>query len=400
MIIRFLLALIMILSLPILNTYAVQDTMPVAEFNTSNIAALSKLSGYTAVLLKDNTLWYCEDKAPNRADVSLGEFVKIADNIKSFYSKDSSILMLTQSSDLMLLLFMNNKSEKPTLILGGVKKVAIGGLEGDKRFFLALMKDGTVNAWGNNISGQLGQSANQDLVGKPIVVAKGASEIAAGDNASFYITKNGDVYGAGNNKEYVLDPNKADSLLRTYAKVSSNMIYLESSACLTAGINKKKQLVVWGSGRDEANQTTLKISPITLDVKTKYIGLDNKSVYVVDDTGKLFHYPAALLGTTNQSFEIDTQVSYLYASGNQVVYMKTDGSCYLITRSESYMVNSTKLFDFANRQQEESIPVAAPIKSHKMSSSDKKVALFLGIPSLLLLGILAQKLLYHLRYDK
>ncbi|MBD0689019.1 RCC1 domain-containing protein [Streptomyces sp. CBMA123] len=85
----------------------------------------------------------------------------------------------------------------PSLVagLGGVDAVAAGGSHA-----LALLKDGTVKAWGLNDKGQLGDgtTTNANL---PVVVAglEDVKAIAAGDTFSMALLKDGTVKTWGNN---------------------------------------------------------------------------------------------------------------------------------------------------------------------------------------------------------
>lgn len=79
--------------------------------------------------------------------------------------------------------------------LGGVEAIAAGGSHA-----LALLKDGTVKAWGLNDKGQLGDGTNT-TANVPVTVA-GLDEvkaIAAGDTFSMALLKDGTVKTWGNN---------------------------------------------------------------------------------------------------------------------------------------------------------------------------------------------------------
>jgi alpha-tubulin suppressor-like RCC1 family protein len=79
----------------------------------------------------------------------------------------------------------------------GVKAIAAGG-----KYSLALLENGTVMAWGNNGSGQLGNgtTANSDV---PVAVKElsGVKAIAAGGNHSLALLENGTVMAWGRNSQ-------------------------------------------------------------------------------------------------------------------------------------------------------------------------------------------------------
>ncbi|HQY47165.1 MAG TPA: S8 family serine peptidase, partial [Usitatibacteraceae bacterium] len=79
--------------------------------------------------------------------------------------------------------------------LAGVVFVAAGS-----RTSFAVLADGTVRAWGNNGSGQLGDgtTTNRD---SPVVVAglSGVKAVSAGDDHAFAVTQGGDLFAWGGN---------------------------------------------------------------------------------------------------------------------------------------------------------------------------------------------------------
>ncbi|MFE0463636.1 RCC1 domain-containing protein [Kitasatospora sp. NPDC058965] len=81
--------------------------------------------------------------------------------------------------------------------LGGVEAIAAGGSHA-----LALLKDGTVRAWGNNKEGELGDGTVVDAK-LPVTVAglDDVKAIAAGDTFSMALLKDGTVKTWGNNKD-------------------------------------------------------------------------------------------------------------------------------------------------------------------------------------------------------
>ena len=83
--------------------------------------------------------------------------------------------------------------------LTGVTAIAAGQYHA-----LALMSDGTVRAWGSNVSGQLGDSSTTQrnapvpVTGLPVVPG-GAIAIAAGGNHSYALMADGTVWAWGYN---------------------------------------------------------------------------------------------------------------------------------------------------------------------------------------------------------
>ena len=80
---------------------------------------------------------------------------------------------------------------------GGVKAIAAGG-----QFSLALMRNGTVEAWGDNDSGQLGNGSTAAESESPVLVhgLSGVVAIAAGEEQALALLSNGTVMAWGNNE--------------------------------------------------------------------------------------------------------------------------------------------------------------------------------------------------------
>ena len=97
----------------------------------------------------------------------------------------------------------NRSTPVPVVGLGsgsGVIAVAAGGA-----FSLALKADGTVLAWGNNASGELGDGTapNDHLTPVPVVglgAGSGVVQLAAGASSGLALRSNGAVLGWGNNQ--------------------------------------------------------------------------------------------------------------------------------------------------------------------------------------------------------
>jgi alpha-tubulin suppressor-like RCC1 family protein len=81
--------------------------------------------------------------------------------------------------------------------LSGVKAIAAGGYHS-----LALLKSGTVMAWGDNEGGQLGIGGSAESVDTPVAVPglSGVQSIAAGNGFSLALLSNGTVMAWGENE--------------------------------------------------------------------------------------------------------------------------------------------------------------------------------------------------------
>ena len=93
---------------------------------------------------------------------------------------------------------VNNGEETPVEVkeLGGVTAIAGGGFHS-----LALLSNGTVEAWGAGNKGQLGNGANAEITSTPVAVQGliGVHAIAAGETQSLAAMNGGEAYAWGSN---------------------------------------------------------------------------------------------------------------------------------------------------------------------------------------------------------
>ncbi|HZK44387.1 MAG TPA: hypothetical protein VFC73_08940, partial [Syntrophomonadaceae bacterium] len=125
---------------------------------------------------------------------------------------------------------------------------------------LALKSDGTVWAWGNNSDGQLGDGSTTSRY-YPVQVRDGAGEgflqdvvaLAAGSNHSLALKKDGTVWAWGNNDSGQLgDGGYEASTLPIQVSNADSSDYLENIRAISAGyhnsfaIDKTGQAWAWG----------------------------------------------------------------------------------------------------------------------------------------------------------
>jgi len=139
----------------------------------------------------------------------------------------------------------NNASQPFTSQIDHVVAIAAGGLHS-----LALKNDGTVWAWGENDDGQLGEGTNNDA--KSPVQVKAftlvrAVAIAAGDKHSLAVDGNGEVWAWGKNEFGQLGDNTIVSH-STPAKVLQLNTVTHIAAGATHSLARKSDGSVWAWG--------------------------------------------------------------------------------------------------------------------------------------------------------
>jgi alpha-tubulin suppressor-like RCC1 family protein len=133
----------------------------------------------------------------------------------------------------------------PTLIehLGGVTQVAAG-----LNHSLAVLSNGTVMAWGDDEMGQLGNGKNVDSeVPIPVPGLSGATAVAAGEGHSLALLSNGHVMAWGQNEDGQLgDGGKASSNTPVEVEGVSEATAIAAGGHDSMALLKNGTVVAWG----------------------------------------------------------------------------------------------------------------------------------------------------------
>ncbi len=131
--------------------------------------------------------------------------------------------------------------KKPVAVSGlsGVKSIAAGG-----SFSLALLSNGTVMSWGDNSVGQLGNGSNVTYSTTPVAVTglSGVTAIAAGVNHALALLSNGTVMAWGDNSSGELGNGTNGSFSNTPVAVTG----LSGVTAIAAGDSFSECLVTGG----------------------------------------------------------------------------------------------------------------------------------------------------------
>ena len=133
--------------------------------------------------------------------------------------------------------------------LTGVSAVAAGG-----RHSLALLANGTVEAWGDDEAGQLGDGGSTfSAVPVPVSGLSGVTAIAAGANHSLALLSNGTVMAWGENEEGQLGTGKTtDSAVPVAVKGLTGVTAIAAGAYHSLALLKNGTVMSWGD--DEFGQ--------------------------------------------------------------------------------------------------------------------------------------------------
>jgi hypothetical protein len=128
--------------------------------------------------------------------------------------------------------------------LSGVSAVSAGG-----RHSLALLSNGTVMAWGDDASGQLGDGMSESVSSVPVAVSglSGVSAIAAGGEHSLALLSNGTVMAWGENESGQLGTgNFNESDVPVAVKGLSGVVAIAAGGAFSLALLKSGTVMAWG----------------------------------------------------------------------------------------------------------------------------------------------------------
>jgi hypothetical protein len=137
-------------------------------------------------------------------------------------------------------------SDTPVAVSGlsGVTAVSAGGLHS-----LALLSNGTVMAWGDDESGQLGNGKSETVSSVPVAVSglSGVSAIAAGGEHSLALLSNGTVMAWGNNETGQLGTGNFNaSDVPVAVKGLSGVAAISAGSSYSMALLKTGTVMAWG----------------------------------------------------------------------------------------------------------------------------------------------------------
>ncbi|KAL9646320.1 hypothetical protein ABK040_014473 [Willaertia magna] len=202
----------------------------------------------------------------------------------------------------------------------------IVNLAGRTEHFLALTNSGKLYAWGKNNVGQLGDGSLTDKLETPIVLqsAEGIKLIIAGNEHSFYVTNNNNVYGWGSNQHGQLGqtvteatttiktPTKIDFSFSTILQMSAGkdftLILTQDQKVYAFGNNEKGQLGLQNLNSTHT-PTQIPLNSVSNSNTIKKIATGNQHSMILLDSGDLYAFGDNTYGQLALGFKGSTYVS-------------------------------------------------------------------------------------------
>lgn len=233
---------------------------------------------------------------------------------------------------------------------------------------LGLKSNGDLYAWGWNRDGQLGMDTNtvKNNSRVPILIGQGYVSIAAGENCSFGVKSNGDLYAWGYNKIVVnRSENTASSLLgdgttttaftpikigEGYSKVvagrkpfltKNNSVFGQDTifdTILNAGLKSNGDVYVWGQINTVGNNLVLS-TPTKIGEGYQDISAGSSNLLLLKSNGEVYGYGHNIMREFGTGTEIDmsyittpiliaSDCAKIRAGNYQNYIIKTNGDLY------------------------------------------------------------------------
>ncbi len=223
----------------------------------------------------------------------------------------------------------------------------------------AIMTDGSLYTWGQNISGELGNGRHGGEIFSPMKIMENVQEVSLGESYSASITTDGSLYTWGRNDFGELgNGTKTDSSIPV--KIMDNVKSVILDWGNSAAITTDGSLYMWGNnkhGQLGDGTTTDSLVPVKIMENVKSVSLADDSSAAITEDGSLYIWGFANYADDNGMSslipkKIMEDVQSVSISSGTGASITTDGSLY--TWGYGYLGDGKKT-DYTT-------PVLTPIK--------------------------------------
>ena len=240
-----------------------------------------------------------------------------------------------------LILFLVLTTEK-TVLCGDNNMISVGG----SLSFYVIKPDGSLWAWGNNMSGQLGDGTTTHS-DTPIKIMEDIVFVSAGASHTMAIQSDGSLWAWGNNRAGQLGDDTTINRL-TPIKIMEDVVSVSAGASHTMAIRTDGSLWAWGNnyfGAIGDGTTINRHTPVKIMENVLVASADSHSMAVQTD-GSLWAWgtnDAGQIGGDSSTYEGDGHFAHRHtpikimddvidvsAGGSKTMILKADGSLWVL----------------------------------------------------------------------
>ncbi len=283
----------------------------------NNVESCAAGYNHTLILKKDGTVYACGENSSRQ----LGNETNVNKNIPMQVLGYGNVPLLT-ANGLKYGIQASNRDYNFTST-GEIVQIAAGGNSS-----AAVMKDGTLYTWGNNVNGQLGTYSKSDV-----------KYVSIGNDHSALITKNGSLYMWGNNNYGQLGDGTTTSRTSPI-KIMDNVVSASVGESHSAAVTADGSLYTWGYNYygQLGNKTTTNSSvPVKIMSNAKKVNLGGYYSSAITVDGSLYTWGYSDHGetgtgstayTNSTPTKIMENVIQVELGGNHSAAITEDGSLY------------------------------------------------------------------------
>ena len=208
-----------------------------------------------------------------------------------------------------------------TYILSNVEEVTLGS-----RHALAIRTDGTLWSWGYNEYGQIGNgiyetSTYYSSYYSPSEIMNDVVRIAAGMYHSLAIRKDGSLWAWGDNSKCQLGDGTTE-MRSTPIKIMDNVVEVSAGQYWSCAVKEDGSLWVWGSYDNYYSSYSSDIIPRQIATNISKACVGKEAIYAINKYGGVYRYGRY----SYDVHKICDDVEQICSGGGHVLVVKKDGS--------------------------------------------------------------------------
>lgn len=275
------------------STYSLVSTDIKYACGTSNLAVISK----------DDKLYVRKydgnEPLPNEKNVDLGMY-KVADEVMDVEVWGDVCAYVTNDGELYAMGSPRGSfgdsgntiwSAEPIKIMDNIRDIELSTNYDYGTTFAAITKENELYMWGNNSSGIIRESIEDD-VSKPLLIMENVKMVSLGKDYVLVLTMDNMVYAWGNNKHGQLGIGSTDDT-EEVVKIMEDVVYVDAGTSSSLAVTKNGDLYTWGSnnrgcagvGVDYDEEVEM---PVAIMENVRTASIDDATMIILDNDGNVY----------------------------------------------------------------------------------------------------------------